>query len=140
MRISSHHAAARQREPGPQAVALVLDEHGIIRSCRLDGARLFGYTQSELAQQPISKLLPQLAGMPLVHDGRFNSRLDFLCHCGHLFAARDKQGAPRHCELHFVHLSYQDENTIRLILRPAAPAPIAGSSRSWAWPAAARIG
>lgn len=120
MRTPDRFFTVRPAEKFPP-VALVLNEHGIIRDCCQGGEQLFGYRCSELLKLHVSILLPQLAGVPLLQDGIFNPRLDFLCHCGHRFVAQDKEGHSFYSELHFVHLQHGARSTIRLIVRPAAP-------------------
>ena len=110
--------AGNRHEPA----ALVLDEHGMIRDCSKAGEQLFGYRHNELVWQHISKLFPQLLDVQLVHNGRFNPRLEFLCHCGLPFRGQNQQGRSFDGELHFIHLNHGERRTIRLIVRPSCDA------------------
>ena len=106
-----------------EQVALVLDDRGIIRDCSKAGEQLFGYRRSELAWQHISKLIPRLSDVQLVQSGQINPQLEFLCHCGLPFQARNQQGITFDSELHFIRLEHGDSKKIRLIITP----PIEGN-------------
>lgn len=101
---------------------LTLDEDGVIRDCSLSGEKLFGYRSRELVWQHVSKLFPQLSEVELVKNSRLNPRLGFLCHCGHSFQSRNRDGSVFLSELSFVHLGGRrgDEGrwVLRLIVRP----------------------
>lgn len=99
--------------------ALSLDERGMIRDCNKSGEKLFGYLRSDLVWQHISKLLPQLLEMPLSQEGRINPFLDYLCHCGQLFHAKNREGKCIPSELSIVHLEHLGKPTLRLIVRPS---------------------
>lgn len=105
------------------SAALTLNEYGIIGDCCKDGEGFFGYRRSELQLKHVSLLLPQLAEVPLIRDGSFNPRLDFLCHCGHRFVVQSKDGSCFYAELHFVHLQYRERSIIRLMLRSSNEDP-----------------
>jgi PAS domain S-box-containing protein len=100
-----------------EPAALMLDEKGIIYDCSKAGENLFGYRRSELVWQPVSRLLPQLAEMKLIHNEQFNSRLGYLCRCGHLFQVHSRHGDVFYSALHFVHLHCNGKRMIRLVLR-----------------------
>jgi len=105
-----------------EPTALVLDERGMIRNCSKASEQLFGYRHSKLAWQHISKLFPQLLDVQLVHNGRFNPRLEFLCHCAPPFRGQNQQGNTFDSELHFIHPDHIERRTIRLIVRPSCDA------------------
>jgi PAS domain S-box-containing protein len=102
-----------------ESPALSLDERGMIRNCNKSGERLFGYQCHELVWQHVSMLFPQLSGVPLVQEGRFNSLLNFLCRCGKLFQSQNRQGDTFPSELSFVHLDHDGRRTLRLIVSPS---------------------
>lgn len=103
---------------------LSLDDRGMIRDCNKPGEKLFGYLRSDLVWQHISKLLPQLQGIPLSQGGRFNPILDYLCHCGQPFQAKNREGDYIPSKLSFVHLEHDGKRTLRLIVNPAACASV----------------
>lgn len=98
--------------------ALILDRRGMILECNQAAERLFGYSAGELVWRHVSLLLPQLQEGILVRDGKINPKLKFICHCGQLFMALDRQCRTFLSELHLVELS---GHTVRAILCPAAP-------------------
>ncbi|MGC2048589.1 MAG: PAS domain-containing protein [Gallionella sp.] len=99
--------------------ALALDERGMIRDCSKSGERLFGYRRHDLVWQHVSMLFPQLSGIVLVQEGRFNPLLNFLCRCGKLFQSRNRQGDAFSCNLSFVRLEHDGIRTLRLIVSPS---------------------
>lgn len=98
--------------------ALALDENGVIQRCSESCEELFGYRSLELVKQHVSRLFPQLSEVKLVLDGQFNPMLDFLCHCGHLFQAQNRQGNTFKSELSFVRIEHGGRRSLRLIVRP----------------------
>jgi PAS domain S-box-containing protein len=99
--------------------ALTLDQCGVIQDCTDAIEKLFGFSRNELVQHHISHLLPQLSEIKLLNDGRLNSRIIFLAHCGHLFKAQARDGAEFFSELFFSQLGYGQKQTLRLIVRPS---------------------
>lgn len=102
--------------------ALSLDERGMIQDCNKSCEGLFGYMCRELVWQPVSSLFFQLAGVVWVRDGRFNPRLNFLCRCGKVFQAQNRQGDIFTSTLSFACLEYDGRRTLRLIVSPAETA------------------
>jgi PAS domain S-box-containing protein len=102
------------REPA----ALMLDERGLICDCSDSSEELFGYSRQELIWQHVSKLLPQLSDVELVQDGRLNPRISFLCHCGRLFRAQNRQGNVFSSELKFVSTDHAGKQILRLLVQP----------------------
>jgi PAS domain S-box-containing protein len=98
---------------------LAIDERGMIRNCNKSGERLFGYRPHDLVWQHVSMLFPQLSGVALVQEGRFNPLLNFLCRCGKLFQTQNRQGDTFLSTLRFVHLEHDGRHTLRLIVRPS---------------------
>ncbi len=66
-------------------IELTLNEQGMICGCDIPTGDLFGYRHDVLAWGHISKLMPELASIKLMHDGHINPRLRFLSHIGHRF-------------------------------------------------------
>jgi PAS domain S-box-containing protein len=102
----------------PEPVTLTLDEGGVILDCSKSCERLFGYFRSDLLRQHISRLFPQFTGVALVQNSQINSRLGFLCHCGHRFQAQGRHGNTIFSELSFVQLDNAESKALRMIVRP----------------------
>jgi hypothetical protein len=66
-------------------IELTLNEQGMICGCNISTGDLFGYRRDALAWGHISKLMPELASIKLMHGGHINPRLRFLSHIGHRF-------------------------------------------------------
>lgn len=98
--------------------ALSLDERGMIQDCSKSFERLFGFKRCDLVWQHISRLLPQLTGVDLVEAGRLNPVLNYLCHCGHHYQAKNQQGDTFPCNLNFVRVEFGGKRSLRLILSP----------------------
>ena len=64
---------------------LTLDEQGMICGCNIPTGDLFGYRLGQSAWGHISELVPELASIKLMREGRINPRLRFLSHIGHRF-------------------------------------------------------
>ena len=101
-----------------EPAALTLDERGMIRDCNGSGEVLFGYRRNELVWRHVSILLPQLSGTPLLRDGEVDPQLDFLCHCGKLFALHNRLGNILPSELSLVQLENAGRHVLRLMVRP----------------------
>ena len=112
--LTDEHPAEWYESP-----ALAIDERGMIRNCNKSGERLFGYRPHDLVWQHVSMLFPQLSGVALVQEGRFNPLLNFLCRCGKLFQTQNRQGDTFPSELSFVHLEHDGRRTLRLIVSPS---------------------
>ncbi|MEW6415883.1 MAG: PAS domain-containing protein [Pseudomonadota bacterium] len=107
---------------GPtELVVLSLNDQGVIRGCSEACHRIFGYAAAELAGCHISTLLPQLPSDELVRDGRIDARLAYLCHCGHPFQARHRNGQHFGIELFINRLDHH--NVAVLVRRLDARAP-----------------
>lgn len=107
---------------GPtELVVLSLDDRGVIRGCSEACRQVFGYPAAELAGCHISTLLPQLPCDELVRDGRIDARLAYLCHCGHPFQARHRDGQHFGIELFINRLDHH--NVAVLVRRLIAHAP-----------------
>lgn len=98
---------------------LTLDERGMIRDCSKSGEKLFGYRRHNLVWQHVSMLFPQLSGVALVQEERFNPLLNFLCRCGKLFQTQNRQGETFLSKLSFVSLEYDGRRILRLIVLPS---------------------
>ena len=64
---------------------LTLNEQGMICGCNIPTGDLFGYRRGQSAWGHISELVPELASIKLMREGRINPRLRFLSHIGHRF-------------------------------------------------------
>jgi PAS domain S-box-containing protein len=121
-------AAARPRWPddhfdklqGPPALSL--DERGMIHDCTKSCEEFFGYQRPDLLKHHVSSLFPQLAGVALVQEGRFNPVLNFICRCGQLFQAQDRRGDTHPCNLFFVPIENNGKRTLRMIVNPSGSA------------------
>jgi PAS domain-containing protein len=102
------------------AVALVLDDRGMIQECSGASEDLFGYGPSELVWQHVSLVLPQLAEVRLVENGQLNSRLHFLCGLGGYFRALTRSGEQFASDLFLNDLGKPGSPRLRLIVRREA--------------------
>jgi len=125
-RISSHAKREEQTSDhitklhGPPAMSL--DERGMIHDCTKSCEEFFGYQRPDIVQQHVSSLFPQLAGVALVQEGRINPVLNFICRCGQLFQAQNRQGDTLPCNLFFVPLENKGKRTLRMIVSPSISA------------------
>lgn len=103
--------------------ALMIDEAGIILKCTASCEKLFGQTDRALASQHVSSLFPQLSGHQFMMGGRLNPMIDFLCHCGHRFAAQNSRGETFYTELSLVQVEDHGRRLLRLIARPLTNQP-----------------
>jgi len=103
-----------RREPP----TLTMDDRGMICDCSRAGETLFGYSLKDLVWKPISRLLPELSGIQLVKNGKFNSQLAFLSRCGQPFLAVNRLGTICLNNLHFVLRNYAGKYVIKVIVQP----------------------
>lgn len=96
--------------------ALMLDERGMILDCSKSAEELLGYLRSELVWRHVSLLVPHFENNTMILNGKVNPRIRYLCHCGHLFKVRDRQGQSFLSEIHLFEPQNQDRRTVRLIL------------------------
>jgi PAS domain S-box-containing protein len=120
--IQPQNQMTRHRIKLQELAALVLDESGAICDCNKSVEQLFGYRRSDLVLQHVSTLLPQLSGFALMRDGQIDPHLDFLCHCGHLFQAKNRHGEVFSIELSLVQLEQDGKRILRLLVCPASSA------------------
>ena len=97
---------------------LTLLENGMILNCNLAGASLLGCDSSKLTWQPISRLLPQLAGLALVLDEKINPYLKFLSVVGHRYEVRAMNGTHFACELFFSEVEEFGRHCLRIVMQP----------------------
>lgn len=97
---------------------LTLNEQGIICDCNIPVGDLFGYRRSELAWRHISELMPELAGIKLMHDGRINPRLHFLSHIGHRFQLLGLGGKLFEVKLFIRDMEIQGRHDLRAMIFP----------------------
>ncbi|MFA7269154.1 MAG: PAS domain-containing protein [Sterolibacterium sp.] len=100
-----------------ETAALLLDKRGMIRGCNNATEELFGYRRSEVFWQHVSMLLPQLADIELIQDGRINPRLRFLSRIGGYFQALTRRGEYFASDLFLLDLSNPDSSDLRVIVR-----------------------
>lgn len=104
---------------GEEVAALFLDHRGMIRGCNAASESLFSYRRSELVWQHVSMLLPQLAELDLLQNGRINGRLRFLCRIGRSFDAVAQGGKQFASELFLNLLGNDGSRHLTLLVRPA---------------------
>lgn len=105
---------------GPPAMSL--DERGMIHDCTKSCEEFFGYQRPDIVKHHVSSLFPQLTGVALIQEGRFNPVLNFICRCGQLFEAQNRQGDTLPCNLFFVPLENNGKRTLRMIVSPSRSA------------------
>lgn len=111
--IDSPHRPAHADPP-----ALWMNNAGVIVECTPALAKLLGYSGPELVSQHVSVVLPQLSPAYAFRDGGLNPMLGFLCHLGHPFQARTRNGSAFGAKLYFVENGQQGQRAIRLLLLP----------------------
>ena len=104
-----------------EQAALTLDQCGVIRDCNEAGAQLFGYRRAELIRQHVSLLLPQLADVELLKDGRLNDRLRFLCSITGYFQGLRRSGERFASDLFLLDLFNSGCPDLRMIVRRDQP-------------------
>ena len=72
---------------------MILSESGLISDCSEKGASLLGWTQHELIGRAIIDVIPKLASVTLLKQGRVNAYLRFLSRIGHHFELIAKDGS-----------------------------------------------
>lgn len=107
---------------GYEPPALSLDERGMIHDCSKSCENFFGYQRTDLIKRHVSSLFPQLAEVAFVQEGQFNPLLKFLCRCGQLFQAQNRQGDTFPCNLIFVPLENNGRLTLRMIVSASSNA------------------
>lgn len=71
---------------------MILSESGLISDCSEQGASLLGWAQHELIGREITEVIPKLASVTLLKQGRVNAYLRFLSRIGHHFELIGKNG------------------------------------------------
>lgn len=99
------------------APAFLMNVQGVIRSCNKSAERRFGYPQSELLWQHISRLFPQFGDVELVMQNHLNPLLNYLCRCDHIFEAINKKGEIISCNLTFFSIEREGMHLLRLVVR-----------------------
>jgi PAS domain S-box-containing protein len=105
------HSSERHDPP-----ALSLDERGMILDCSKTFEKMFGFRRSELVWRHVSTLFTQLTGVELVQAGQVNPFLNYLCRCGQLYQAQNRQGDTFFSNLSFVRLEYDGRRFLRMIV------------------------
>ncbi len=109
----TNHNLAKNKE-----AVLTLLENGMILNCNLASASLLGCDPNNLTWQPISRLLPQLADLALVLDGKINPYLKFLSVVGHRYEVRAMNGAHFASELFFSEVEEFGRHCLRIVMQP----------------------
>lgn len=97
---------------------LILLENGMIMDCNKAGSELLSCEPEELKWQPIARLLPQLAYMPLVMDEKVNPYLRFLSIAGHRYEVTAMNGKQFACELFFSMTEDVGRRCLKITMRP----------------------
>lgn len=105
--------------PVNDVVVLKIDERGMVRDCSGSCETLFKCCRSELVGMHVSLLLPQLAEIPLMHNGEPCPRLRFLSRLGRHFEAVTLDGEHFDSQLFLIHLDGAGQGGLSLIVRPA---------------------
>lgn len=64
---------------------MIVSEQGLIYDCSEKGASLLGWMQHDLIGRSIAEVIPKLASVTLLKQGRANAYLRFLSRIGHRF-------------------------------------------------------
>ena len=97
---------------------LMLLENGMILDCNKAGGELLGSDPEKLKWQPVARLLPQLANMPLVMDEKVNPYLRFLTIAGHRYEVTAMNGKQFACELFFSMVEDVGRHCLKITMRP----------------------
>lgn len=97
---------------------LLLLENGMILDCNKASGELLGCEPEKLKWQPISRLLPQLAYMPLLMGERINPYLRFLSIAGHRYEVTAVNGKQFACELFFSMVEDGSRRCLKITMRP----------------------
>ncbi len=97
---------------------LLLLENGMILDCNTASAELLGCEPEKLKWQPIARILPQLANMPLVMDEKVNPYLRFLSIAGHRYEVTAVNGKQFACELFFSMVEDVGRHCLKITMRP----------------------
>lgn len=97
---------------------LLLLENGMILDCNRASGKLLGCEPEKLKWQPIARVLPQLANMPLVMDKRINPYLRFLSIAGHRYEVTAVNGKQFACELFFSMVEDVSRHSLKITMRP----------------------
>jgi PAS domain S-box-containing protein len=114
---SSTSASSTSPSPIRKPAELMIDKNGTILDCDPTSETIFGYTHRELLAQNVSTLIPQLSEVELVQKDKTNPLLKYLCHCGHLFKSKRKDGEIFNSELGLVDLN-QPRHRLKLFVIP----------------------
>jgi len=114
---SENNTSSRHKRHDPPALSL--DERGMILDCSKSFEMLFGYLRSDLVWRHVSSLFPQFEGVELVTAGDLNPMLCYLCRCGHLFHAKNRQGDLFSNGLSLVRIENNGRKRLRVIVHPS---------------------
>lgn len=99
---------------------LLLSDTGTIFECNDDAGILLDCIPSRLTWQHISTILPQLAEIPLMLDGKLNPHLRLLSRIGYNFEVVGMTGARFAGVVFFNNVESFDGHFLRIILRPVS--------------------
>jgi len=97
---------------------LLVLENGVVLTCNKAGGELLGCKPNILKWQPVGRLLPQLANIPLLLDEKINPYLRFLSITGHRYEVVGMNGARFACELFFSTVEESGRSCIKVVMRP----------------------
>lgn len=80
---------------------MILSESGLISDCSEKGANVLGWAQSDLIGRSIAEVIPKLASVTLLKQGRAHAYLRFLSRIGHNFELVRKNGERTTGEIFF---------------------------------------
>lgn len=106
------------RRDTAEPAALLLDEGGTISDCTCRAEQLFGYRREQLLDQPVSKVLPDLAGLSLLVRGETNARLRLLSQLDAHFKARRGDTTLFLCRLSLSIVGPEHARSLRLTVTP----------------------
>ena len=101
---------------------LILLENGMILDFNKASCELLGCDPDKLKWQPIARLLPQLANMPLVMHEKINPYLRFLSIAGHRYEVTAVNGKQFACELFFSKVEDVGKHCLKITMRPVRQA------------------
>lgn len=115
-----HRATDRPPAPAtaPGPALLRLDRRGTILEGSPGAEALLGCRSQDLAGRHLSQLVTYLAKLPLVVDGRLDSRLAYLSRCGFAFEVACRDGRRIAAELYFSAPTGDWSEGVNLIMRP----------------------
>ena len=122
----SDHIGNKPSDPH-ETLIIVFDDRGAILECSPNCRSIVGYTQEELLSMHVSKLVLQLAAVPLFVHGEFNPQVSFLSHCGMPFRINHRDGNIFDGVVSVVQLHHLSRPAVRMLINPPASGHAPGS-------------